>query len=278
MPYHIIQGTFHVLGYSPDGDSVRFKADDESNWTKLDGPAVSLNGRRHAQLRLEGIDTLETHFRNTHQPLTLATRAVDFLLNGLGITGVQWDTLRTIVTAANDGTPGYIISRNVEPNQRPVSFAYAGAPPLPDGSPIFLEDDRLRLSLNYQSLQAGLAYPTYYKGLFYDLRRALTDAVKQARQAKAEIWADDRTTAGFEVQGLASISEQHVILPKLFRRLAEYLEGGGPVTGFKEFLEARQEGVYIISKAHFTHFDTVVEVIGDSVRLTEGPENLIFEG
>jgi hypothetical protein len=278
MPYHIIQGTFHVLGYSPDGDSVRFKADDESNWTKLDGPPASLNGRRHAQLRLEAIDTLETHFRNTHQPLTLATRAVDFLLNGLGITGVQWDTLRTIITAANDGTPGYIISRNVEPNRRPVAFAYAGVPPLPDGSPIFLDAKKLRQSLNYQSLQVGLAYPTYYKGLFFDLRRALTEAVKQARQDRAEIWAVDLTNTGFEVQSLASISEGHVILPKLFRRLAEYLEGGGSVAGFKEFLEARQEGVYVISKAHFTHLDNLIKISGNTVRLTERPENLIFEG
>ena len=278
MPYTVIQGTFHVQGYSPDGDSVRFKAQNEANWAKLSGSPVSLNGRRHAQLRLEAIDTLETHFRNTHQPLTLATRAVDFLLNGLGITGVQWDTLRTIVTAANDGTEGYIISRNVEPNRRPVVFVYAGTPVEPDGEEIFLDSDRVRKSLNYQSLENGLAYPTYYKGLFYDLRSTLTEAVKIARQAQREIWAVDRTSKGLQVQGVFSISEQHVILPKLFRRLAEYLEGGGPVAGFQEFLAARQEGVYIISKAHYTHFDNVIKVSGDTVRMTERPENLIFEG
>ena len=34
----------------------------------------------------------------------------------------------------------------------------------------------------------------------------------------------------------------------------------------------------MISTVHPTHFDTVVEVEGNTVRLTEPPENLIFEG
>jgi endonuclease YncB( thermonuclease family) len=278
MPFLVIKGTFHVVGYSPDGDSIRFQADNEANWAKLAGPPVTLNARRHAQLRLEAIDTMETHYRNTHQPLTLATRALDFLLQGLGITGVQWDVLRTRITEANDGTEGYIVSRTVEPNRRPVAFVFAGAPPAADGSSIFLDVDLLRQSLNYQSLAAGLAYPTYYKGLFSDLRAELTEASTRARQASLEIWAEDRTNTGFAVEGLESISEEHVILPKLFRRLAEYLEVGGSVVGFKEFLESRAEGITIISTAHFTHFDTVVEVGGNVVRMTEPPENLVFEG
>ena len=148
MPFFVIKGTFHVVGYSPDGDSIRFQADNEANWAKLAGPPATLNARRHAQLRLEAIDTLETHYRNTHQPLTLATRALDFLLQGLGITGVRWDALRTRITEANDGTEGYIVSRTVEPNRRPVAFVFAGAPSAADGSSIFLDVDLLRQSLN----------------------------------------------------------------------------------------------------------------------------------
>jgi hypothetical protein len=90
------------------------------------------------------------------------------------------------------------------------------------------------------------------------------------------VWAQDRTNAGFEVEGLGSITEEHVVMPKLFRRLAEYLEAGGSVAGFKEFLKSREE-VIVISTVHPTHFDTVVEVKGDTVRMTESPENLIFE-
>ena len=65
-------------------------------------------------------------------------------------------------------------------------------------------------------------------------------------------------------------------MPKLFRRLAEFLEGGGSVEGFKKFLEAKEELILIISTGHITHFDTVVEVAGNVVRMTEPPENLVF--
>lgn len=278
MAFYVIKGTFHVVGYSPDGDSIRFKADNEDNWSLLSGPLPNLNARRHAQLRLEAIDTLETHFGNMHQPLTLATKALDFLLHSLNITEVEWDVLRTKVTDANDGTEGYIISRAVEENRRPVSFVYTGVAPQEDGSQISLDAARVRQSVNSQLLESGLAYPTFYKGLFPDLRHALTAAAAIARQSNLEIWSNDRTNAGFAVEGIESITEQHIILPKLFRRLAEYLEGGGPVAGFKEFLENREEGITIISTTHFTHFDTVIEVSGDTVAMTEPPENLIFEG
>lgn len=278
MAFHIIKGTFHVVGYSPDGDSIRFKADNEDNWSLLSGPPANLNARRHAQLRLEAIDTLETHFLNMHQPLTLAIKALDFLLHSLKITGVQWDVLRTRVTEANDGTDGYIVSREVEQNRRPVSFVYTGEPPQGDGSEIFLDAANVRKSINSQLLESGLAYPTFYKGLFSDLRDALTAAAAIARLGNLEIWSNDRTNTGFGIEGIESITEQHIILPKLFRRLAEYLEGGGPIAGFKEFLENKAEGITIISNTHFTHFDTVVEVSGDTVTMTEPPENLIFEG
>jgi len=277
--FYLIKGTFHVIGYSPDGDSIRFRAQDELNWSKLAGPSVNLNARRHAQLRLEGIDTLETHFlSNLHQPLDLALKAVDFLLRVLDITDIEWNVLRTRIINANDGTEGYIVSREVEKNRRPVAFVFAGNTNAEDGAEIFLDTDLVRQSLNYQQLEAGLAYPTYYQGLFPDIREAMSSAVTSARQAGNEIWTEDKTNAGFDVTNLTSIMEEHVILPKLFRRLAEYLEAGGSIDGFKNFLENKREGITIISTAHFTHFDNIVEVNGNTVRLTELPENLVFEG
>jgi endonuclease YncB( thermonuclease family) len=278
MPFVVIKGTFHIVGYSPDGDSVRFRADNKEHWAKLSGPSVQLNAKDHAQLRLEAIDTLETHYQNTHQPLELAIGALEHLLEGLGITEVKWNEARTTVTAAKDGTEGYILSRAVEKYGRPVAFVYTGTSPEEDGSEIFLDADRLRQSLNHRALEDGVAYPTYYKGLFPDLREALSEAVNHAREAKREVWPEDRTNAGFEVEDLGSITDEHVVLPKLFRRLAEYLEVGGSVAGFEEFLEARDEEVIVISTVHSTHLDTVVEVEGNTVRMTEPPENLLFEG
>jgi hypothetical protein len=64
----------------------------------------------------------------------------------------------------------------------------------------------------------GLAYPTYYRALFPDLRNEFTTVAKQARDAGLGVWASDATTAGFDVSGLASLEDDIVIVPKLFRR------------------------------------------------------------
>jgi hypothetical protein len=89
MPFVVIKGTFHVEGYSPDGDSVRFMAENREHWAKLSGRRAELNAKDHAQLRFEAIDTLETHYLNMHQPLALATGALERLLEGLNITDVE---------------------------------------------------------------------------------------------------------------------------------------------------------------------------------------------
>jgi len=276
MPFILIRGTYHIQGYSPDGDSIRFAAHDIANWRKLTGPAVALNGRGHAQLRLEAIDTLETHYANTHQPLALAREATEALLKDLGIKQLKFDATFTQVTSADDGVEGYILSRAAEKNHRPIAYVYAGAPPEADGSEVRLTAERLQQSANCKSLQAGLAYPTYYNGLFNDLRQACSDAVTEARRQPLGVWREDRTEAGFVVNSLEDITDRTVILPKLFRRLVQFLQGGGKVDDFREFLKTLAEPVFIISRAHFTHFDTVVEVIKQTVRMTEPPENLVF--
>jgi hypothetical protein len=276
MPFTLIKGTFHVVGYSPDGDSVRFQAADNSNWDKLSGPKVALNAKGHAQLRFEAIDALETHFMDHHQPEEWAQKALEFTLSSLGITGVQWNQPHTRVVAANDGVDGYIVTRAAERNHRPISFVYSGTTDEADGSSINLDVARMQDCVNYKLLQTGLAYPTYYRGLFPDLRNAMTSAVQDCRQNQVGIFGVDRTNVGFVVQGLSSITEDSVILPKLFRRLVEYLEGGGSVGGFLHFMEAKAEEIVIISTGHATHFDTIIDVQGQTVRLTVPPEDIMF--
>ncbi len=280
MGFTLIKGTFHVKNYSPDGDSLRFQANSRASWDLLDGQPVRINAREHVQLRLEGIDALETHYtvpgRTVHQPLDLANAATDFLLASANITGVQWDANHRIVTHANDATEGYILSRKTDRYGRPISFAFAGPAPEGNGQDIYLTVARMRESLNYQSLATGRVYPLYYSGLFFDLRNAMTDAVLTARQEGRGFWPRDKSSA-VTVNDITSITDTHPIFPKLFRRLADYLVGfGSELQGFKEYLEARQEQVFILSRQQFTHFDTVVEVEGQTVRMTAPPEDLVF--
>lgn len=276
MPFHLIKGTFHVVGYSPDGDSIRFQADDCENWRLLDGPPVALNAREHAQLRIEAIDTLETHYQGHHQPLKPADKALHFLLNELGIKQVKFNKGGK-VASAQDGTRGYILSRMVERNHRPVSFVFAGEAEEEDGAEVFLRADGLEDSINYKSALAGLAYPTYYTGLFSDLRKKITAAVAQARKGGGKgIWPKDRTTKGFTVTSLSSVTDREVILPKLFRRIVSFMGDGGSIDGFKDYLAANPDAVLELKTGLFTHLDTFVEVEGNEVTLTVEPEQLVF--
>jgi hypothetical protein len=85
-----------------------------------------------------------------------------------------------------------------------------------------------------------------------------------------------RDHVGVHAAELQAVTDTHVILPKLFRRLVEFLRGGRSVTGFKTFMEKKAEPITILPGAHFTHFDTVLDVQGITVRMTERPENLVF--
>lgn len=287
MPFVLVQGTFRILNKSPDGDSLKFKAKKKSNWNKLGGRKVRLTTKNEVQLRFEAIDALETHYRvgsagntlNLHQPSTLADAATDEMLKLAGFKSVQWGPTRSrVVGVAKDGLEGYILSREAERFGRPVSFVYIGKPPEADGSQVFLDAARLRQSINYKLLKAGLVYPTYYKGLFADLRAVLTAAAQDARNAKRGIWDEDKTTAGFKVTGLKSITEDNVILPKLFRRLAAYIhEVGKPLSQFTDHLANNSESVLVLPLGHFTHLDDVIEVKAGTVKMTVAPENLVFQ-
>lgn len=284
MPFTLIAGTYHVTGYSPDGDSIRFKPHNLQLLKNLPGGQLKANARGHVQLRIEAIDTLETHYTpqgdsNTfHQPVKFARDAVDALISFVEIQDVIWTTDRKTVASAKDGTPGYILSREVEKYGRPVAFVFAGNPPENDGESVALKADRMRDSYNFAAIRDGLAYATYYTGLFADLREAFTAAAESARESRAGLYSDDVTTAGFEVQTIADISDKFVIMPKLFRRLSEYVSKTGSVVGFKQALAQAQEPVLDLHTANFTHFDTFIEQASGSARiaLTRRPEELVF--
>lgn len=285
MPFTIITGSFHVVGYSPDGDSVRFGADKPDLFTALEGPTPRLNARGHVQLRIEAVDTLETHYNASsgagelRQPALFAEKATNLLLDFLGIKNVEWNASHKQVVSADDGTRGFILTRAVEKNRRPVAFVFTGDAPGPDGSDFRLTPEFLERSYNFHVLEEGLAYATYYWGLFFDLRDKMTAAVTSARSKKLGLYAKDTTTTAFTVRTIADLTDNLVLMPKLFRRLSEYFASTGSVVGFKKTLEKSREPVLEIKTANFTHFDTFIEQAEGSstLRLKVNPEALVFD-
>ena len=283
MGLFLIKGTFHVVGYSPDGDSIRFRANNFSNWDLLGPGPREINARQHMQIRLQGIDCMETHYSQggaeSHQPNSLSRQARDMLLSELNVTQVVWNANQTSVVSANDGVPGYILARKKDKNGRPIAFAFAGAAPELDGHNVFLTTNRLKTSANYRLLEAGHAYPFYFtnSGLFNDLRDELTSAVSAARGKKLGVYAADKTNVGVDITSTTVITNQEPLFPRLFRRLAEFLEGDPPILNeFLLFLAARNDRVIVQVPMNETGFDNLIEVTGQSVRLVQLPENLVF--
>src|SRR5215467_1385486 len=132
MSLYLIKGQYRIVHSQPDGDSVHFFPDDTDAFTNLH-LAAHLGAGGAAQLRLDAIDALETHYTppahgasRMHQPLDLAHAAGSTLLDLLGFTNVVRDG-ETVASANPDAAPGYILTRFADQYGRPVSLAYAGA-------------------------------------------------------------------------------------------------------------------------------------------------------
>ncbi len=266
-----IRGTFYAGGCSPHEDFILFKAHDPDNWAKLAGYPVKVDPQGHVRLRLEGIDTLEINFQGYHQPLKFVNEALDFLLSQLGIRSVLWGSAH-----ARDGAAGCILSHKAEKHGRPVALAFPGDHSWRDGAEINLDAVLLKHSVNYQLLQAGLAYPTYYQGLPPPLREAFTRAWREAGIHRRGFRPMDRTNLGVEVDGLRSLTERDVILPKLFRRLVRFVKEKHDLSGFQAWLEANPDHVTYLPTGRLTTLDTLVRVQGNFVKLDAAPEDLVF--
>lgn len=263
MPFTLIKGRFKPTVGTPDGDSVRFLADDVGLWERLEGEPVDLgtssDTRGTAQLRFEGIDAIE---KAATEPL--ATEARDSMLSLIGF------------DEAGEPEPrGFVLARMTDDRSgRPIAFAFAGETTRPDGSEVFLEGPMLRDSVNYRQMQASFAYPLYYNTLFADLREEFSQALAAAKDDGVGYWPHEVTTTGVTVTSHDDLATIPPIWPKLWRRLDEYLRKESSLVGFKAFLEERDERVDILSLMDERGLQDLVEVQGDTVRMIEPPENL----
>ncbi len=122
MKFTLIKGHYYVVGYSPDGDSIKFKADNPQLWNtfetenraKLEENLAEDNGI--IMLRLQGIDAFETHYSpetpmspkdlkavtskslkkpepgGHKQPKRIAIEATNVFLRYLGVESATWKT------------------------------------------------------------------------------------------------------------------------------------------------------------------------------------------
>ena len=263
MPFLLIQGTFEPNHGIPDGDSVRFQADDDTLFDKLDG-RVEFKSGGEVQLRYEGIDALE---KAALKPFSSDATARNIKLLG----------------GKKDGLPGYILSSHADGNGRPVCFVFAGNPPQWDtsGRGDELKADLLRESVNYKLLQEGHVYPMFYETLYKELRDELVAATQKAQVAGQGIWSKDRSTNGFKLDVPPKLAELPPIFPKLWRRLESfYQRPSNRNKGLKQFIETLSRGkdrLFTIPDQRSIKFSTALKVDGDKLLMLYKPEEMVFE-
>lgn len=282
----LLHGTYRLRGNQPDGDSVKFHPDDVADWSRLPGPAVRANTAGGAQVRLNGIDALETHYtppvkhaKRVAQPPDLARAAAAELVAFLGFTRVERDESQRVTHAEPERSRGHILASPVDRYGRVIAFAFRGDHAAASGSLVALDAAKLAASANQHLLAAGLAYPTFYSKLSHENRRQMAEAARQSRASRRGLWAKDLTETGFRLTSAEGLETSAYILPKLFRRVADCLaEGAGSSPqDFVSYLRGRHERVWIPSEQRSTSLADLVEARAGLLRLTRHPEDLVFD-
>lgn len=260
MSFTLIKGFFRPAAGVPDGDSVRFEPDDADLMRSIPRVRMPLSATT-VQLRYEGIDALERHAIQPH-----ARDARDANLRLLGTQGAD-DAV---------GARGYILTREGDKKSgRPICFVYPGETNEDDGDTVFLRPERVRESVNFKLLEAGMVYPLFYETLFMELRSELLKGLAIARSNGNGYINLDKSNVGVAYGGPNALDALPPIFPKLFRRLDAW--NGSTLEGFLRWLEQTEnERVHTLSDGRFIGFQDALQVTGNNVRMLYAPEDLVF--
>ena len=297
MAYTLLVGNFVIRfpdlpnqGPQPDGDTIKFLPDNPElvmDLTRISGRPPKINDRG-ISVRLEAIDALETHFKQTHQEVKGGNLARDELLAHLGFKNVVFSKRHphNIESANEDSLPGYVLSNGIDANGRLIGFVYEGSDDIPgdDGSTITLGTRLLDKSINTKLLADGHVYPAFYRTLPAKLREHLAVKSQAARAAKKGIWprsTADLSNGAAEVLSLESL-ETLVMWPKLFRRLVDFLSSNNEgLSGFVPWLReddaTRDDRMYRLDTNKGVNFHEILTIDGDSIRLNVQFEQVIVE-
>lgn len=271
--YKVIAGNFLVKGYAPDGDSIRFQANDPEHWKFFKWSSASVADDKKHQLRIEAIDALETHYLGVRQPPAFAIAALERLLEMLGITDVDYNLMVTKITVANDNKPGFIVSAGVDGFDRPISFLFDAKAPLTDGAEITAEQIPFKLSINYRLAEEAIVYPTFYTTMEPLVVETFREVFRRVKNNRQGLWAIDRT-GGFRLWNPRTIQEDVIILPKLFRRLISFFESRSDMSELRDFLKDNNDKIIVNGQP--STFNDILKVYDKRYRLTVAPEDILF--
>jgi endonuclease YncB( thermonuclease family) len=242
--FKVIKGTFHVKSYQPDGDSIRFMAENPAAWDSFTFTSAAKKKAAKKQLRIEAIDALETHYNGYHQPRPFAIAALEQMLKLLGITDVHYSLSVTTIVDADDAKPGYIITSGVDRYDRPISFIFPASAKLTDGALLTADEIPLEKSVNYKLARDGLVYPTFYTTTDRRVAAKIRKAVATAHNAARGLWAIDRTR-DLTIWDMRTLQDDYLVMPKLFRRLVEFFDNYGDFEALPAYMARQKDNLQL---------------------------------
>jgi endonuclease YncB( thermonuclease family) len=282
----LINGTYRVTGGLPGGDSTRFYPDDPQAFSSL-GIAARRNSTGGATVRLAGVDALEIAYiprgsgTSWHQPTELASAAAAGLATALGFDRVVRADGGPVVSSVPQAVAGHVLALGADVHGRVIGFGFpARRRGIADLSQVPLDAAGVRDSVNWMLVRQGLAYPVGFGRLRPEVRAELVAAAVHAGRQQRGVWPHDVTYRGFRLADREQLQDVLVLLPRLFRRLADYLDLEGPdgvnLSGFPAYLAARADRVVVLPEGWVTGFETVVEIRQQEVRVTVAAERVVF--
>lgn len=276
MPqYKVVAGTFHVKGFQPDGDSIRFQANKPENWEFFQWETQADKDAKKKQLRVESIDALETHYEGYHQPRPFAIAALESLLELLEIKSVVYSLNVTQIVEADDGKAGFIASASTDRFGRPVSYVFPKSAKLTDGAVIESEKLPIEESINFQLAREGLVYPTFYTTTDRVFAEKIRAVVSRARKTKRGIWSIDRTP-DFTLLDIRTLQEDIMIMPKLFRRLVGFFENYADFGKLGEYMAKQRDNLVLWDGAKKKSMADLMKISGRRLQMKTPVEDILF--
>ena len=273
--YKVIAGTFHVKGFRPDGDSIRFQAKDAANWDFFKWKTEADRKEKKKQLRVESIDALEIHYEGYHQPRPFALAALESLLELLQIRSVTYSLSLAQIVDAEDGKPGFIASAAIDRYGRPVSYLFPKSVNLTDGAVMDSSALPIDDSINFQLAREGLVYPTFYTTTDRAIAEKIRAVVARARRTKRGIWSIDRTP-DFTIWDVRTVQEDIMIVPKLFRRLVGFFDNYADFGKLKEYLEKQRDNLVLWDGTKKKSLADLMKISGRRIQMKTPVEDILF--
>lgn len=273
--YKVVAGTFHVKGFQPDGDSIRFQADKPENWDFFAWETMADKAAKKKQLRVESIDAMETHYAGYHQPRPFAIAALESLLELLNIKSVVYSLSITQIVDADDGKSGFIASATTDRFGRPVSYLFPKSAKLTDGAVMDSADLPIEKSLNFQLAREGLVYPTFYTTTDRILAEKIRAVVARARKTKRGIWSIDRTP-DFMLWDTRTIQEDILLMPKLFRRLVGFFDKYSDFGKLEEYMAKQRDNLVLWDGTKKRSLADLMKISGRRLQMKTPVEDILF--